>query len=136
MTERERILAVLNGKIPDRIPYFLDLSHFYYEKFKKPWDLLNGYAKPETDLIEYHRKFQAGFYLPNQMILFNVDYPDDVVYKVWSETINGIPEIHWRYETRLGAIERVRVWELLTLFLTVQTSAAWTGSRRRFPTRA
>ena len=42
MTERERILAVFNGGIPDRVPFMLDLSHYFYEKYKKEWILLNS----------------------------------------------------------------------------------------------
>ena len=43
MTPRERILAVYNGQKPDRVPYMLDLSHYYLHKFQLPWDLCNGY---------------------------------------------------------------------------------------------
>jgi hypothetical protein len=39
MTERERLLAVYDGRTPDQVPYYLDLSHYYYQKFQKPWDL-------------------------------------------------------------------------------------------------
>ncbi len=111
MTERERILAVFNGQTPDRIPFMLDLSHFYYQKFQKPWDLLNGYTEAEKDLIDYHKKFNAGFYIPNQAILSKTTVRKDVEVTVTSLTIDGIPEIHWKYETPIGTIERVRIWE-------------------------
>lgn len=111
MTERERILTVFSGKTPDRVPFFLDLSHFYYEKYRKPWDLLNGYEQPEHDLIDYHCAHQVGFYMPNQMIQYKTIYTDGINCTAWSQTENGIPEIHWRYQTPLGSIERVRVWE-------------------------
>ena len=111
LTERERLLAVYRGETPDRIPFILDLSHYYYDRCKKPWELLNSYVEPERDLIDYNRKFSAGFYVPNQMKLFNVFYDGDVKSKAWIEKVNGVPETHWRYETSRGAIERVRVWE-------------------------
>ena len=111
MTERQRILAVLNGETPDRVPFMLDLSHFYYEKFQKEWNLLNGYEKPEYELIDYHKKFKAGFYLPNQSLQFAVKHSDNVKTTVETVTINGNPEIHWKYETPLGEIERIRIWE-------------------------
>ena len=53
MTPRERILAVYNGQTPDRVPYMLDLSHYYLHKFQLPWDLCNGYPKPDTGLMDY-----------------------------------------------------------------------------------
>ena len=111
MTERERILAVYRGEVPDRIPFFLDLSHYYLAKYQKPWDLLNGYPAVDEDEIAYHRRFQAGYYIPNQMIQFKVGYADNVRSRTWKETCNGVPEIHWRLETAHGAIERVRSWE-------------------------
>lgn len=41
MTERERILAVEYNEKPDRIPYMLDLSHYYFHRFQRDWDLLS-----------------------------------------------------------------------------------------------
>jgi hypothetical protein len=111
MTERERILAVYNGETPDRIPFMLDLSHYYYERFQKPWDLLNGYTDAEKDMIDYNKKFNAGFYLPNQAILSKTVYSDYVRITIDSKKINGVPEIHWKFETPIGTIERIRVWE-------------------------
>ena len=111
MTERERILTVLNGETPDRIPFMLDLSHFYYEKFGKEWNILNGYVKPDTELINYHKKFKAGFYIPNQSLQFSVKYGDNMKVSVETLSVNGNPEIHWKYETPYGEIERIRIWE-------------------------
>jgi len=113
-TERERLLAVYRGEKPDRIPFILDLSHYYYDKFAKPWELLNSYVEPERDLIDYNRKHGAGFYVPNQMKLFDIFYDGGVKSKAWVEKVDGIPETHWRYETPGGMIERVRVWEAQT----------------------
>jgi len=107
---RERMLAVYSGETPDKVPYILDLSHYYYHKYKKPWILLNSYVEPETDLIDFNRKFNAGFYVPNQMRLFDVYYEDNVKSDAWIEKVDGNPEIHWRHETPGGTIERIRVW--------------------------
>ena len=70
MTPRERILAVYNGETPDRVPYMLDLSHYYYHRFKKDWDLCNGYSEPERDLIDFNKAMGAAFYMPNQARFF------------------------------------------------------------------
>jgi hypothetical protein len=40
VTEGERILTVFNGGTPDQVPYMLDLSHFFYQKFKKPIEMI------------------------------------------------------------------------------------------------
>ena len=49
MTERERILAVYRGETPDRVPCMLDLSHWFYHRRKKPWDLSVTYVQPECE---------------------------------------------------------------------------------------
>ena len=51
MTQRERILAVYRGRTPDVVPFMLDLSHWFYHKNRKPWDLSRPYERPEDDLI-------------------------------------------------------------------------------------
>ena len=63
MTERERILAVYRGETPDRVPCMLDLSHWFYHRRKKPWDLSVTYVQPECELIDYHKEAGVGFYI-------------------------------------------------------------------------
>ena len=110
ITTRDRMLSAYRGEMPDRVPFILDLSHYYYERFKKPWVLLNSYGEPERDLIDFNRKFGAGFYLPNQMQLFDVYYEGDVKSRAWIEDAGRSAETHWSYETPKGKIERVRTW--------------------------
>lgn len=65
MTPRERILAVYNGQTPDRVPYMLDLSHYYLHKFQLPWDLCNGYPKPDTGLMDFTKEDGCCLLLPS-----------------------------------------------------------------------
>lgn len=110
MTLRERILAVYRGETPDVVPYMLDLSHWFYHKNRMPWDLTVAYEKPETELIDYHRRAGVGFYMPNLAAFFSVHYAGDVLSEVVKGVQNGVPEITWRLTTPLGTIERQRVW--------------------------
>jgi hypothetical protein len=111
MTERQRILDVFNGKKPDRIPYVLDLSHFYNAKCKRPFHLLNSFPKADYELIDYHKKLGVGFYMPNQAMFYDISYGKDVKSSAKTEMVNGVAEIHWEYETPFGKIERIRRWE-------------------------
>lgn len=109
MTHKERIEAVYKGQTPDQVPYMLDLSHWFYYKNKLPWDLSKSYDTPEYDLIDYHKKKDVGFYLPNLGSFFEVNYPDDVnVITKKSEDSNSII---WTLQTPLGSISRARIWE-------------------------
>jgi len=112
MTERQRIITVFNGKTPDRAPFMLDLSHYYFEKFQKEWNITGGhYAKPDIELIEYHRKFDVGFYLPNQSLQYTTHYSENVQITTSTELVNNVPQITWKYETPIGIIIRSRIWE-------------------------
>jgi hypothetical protein len=121
MTQRERIMAVFKGETPDVVPYMLDLSHYYYQSRKLPWDLSVAFELPEYELIDYHRKVGAGFYMPNLASVYITEYPRDVLAKTEKKIVDGAPEITWRFETPIGAIERVRRWE--------ETTYSW-GIRR------
>ena len=59
MTQRERILSVYRGETPECVPFMLDLSHWFYQKFRKPWDLSVAYEEPEYELIDYHKRSSA-----------------------------------------------------------------------------
>jgi len=107
MTLKDRILAVYRGEAPDRAPFMLDLSHWFYHKNQLPWDLSISYEKPESELIQYHRKMGVGFYLPNLGSFFSVDYGSGVQV----ETRKDGGQITWRLTTSSGSIERTRVWE-------------------------
>ena len=108
---REKILAVYRGETPDVVPFMLDLSHWFYHKTRMPWDLTVAYEKPETELIDYHKRNGVGFYMPNLASFYSVRYADDVLSEAVKEVKNGVPEITWRITTPLGTIERRRIWE-------------------------
>ncbi len=112
MTLRERILAVYRGESPDVVPFMLDLSHWFYHRNGLPWDLSKAYDEPEHELIAYHRKVGAGFYMPNLGSFYEVQYPPDVKATVTRSPDGG--EITWRFDTPLGSIERTRRWEQAT----------------------
>ena len=109
LTLRERILAVYRGDTPDVVPYMLDLSHWFYQKHGKPWDLSQAYEEPESELVDFHRRMGAGFYMPNLGSFFAVEFPSDVQPTV-AKSGDG-REITWCFETPIGAIRRTRCWE-------------------------
>ena len=111
MTMRERILSIYRGETPDVVPYMLDLSHWFYHKNRLPWDLSAAYDQPEYDLIAYHKRAGAGFYMPNLGSFYSAAYGDDVQSDVSKVDHDGVPEIAWRLTTPLGSIERRRMWE-------------------------
>jgi hypothetical protein len=128
MTLRERILAVYRGERPDVVPFMLDLSHWFYHRTRRPWDLSVAYVEPEHDLIAFHREHHVGFYLPNLAAFYSVIYPGDVRVTTEKRQIGGVPEILWRMETRSGCIERTRVWQ--------QQTYSWPISRWGFSDEA
>ena len=111
MNIRNRILSVYKGETPDVVPYMLDLSHWFYHKNRMLWDLSQAYEKPEYELIDYHKKVGAGFYMPNLGFFFSVKYRNDVSVEVKKSTINDNPVITWSYITPIGSIERTRIWQ-------------------------
>ncbi len=109
MSIRDRILAVYRGETPDVVPYMLDLSHWFYHKHRMPWDLSRSYLEPERELVDYHRRVGAGFYVANLAAFYTAGYRDDVCVTV-DKSDDG-REITWRYETPLGTLARTRRWE-------------------------
>lgn len=111
MTIRDRILSIFPGEKPDCVSFILDLSHWYYHHYNLPWDLTMSYDKPDTDLIQLHRNFGAGFYVPILGIGWTVKYPSDIEYLVYKEDFIGASSIVWEYKTHYGNIKRRRIWE-------------------------
>ena len=111
MVLRERILAVYRGEKPDVVPYMLDLSHWFYHRTKRPWDLSISYTEPEYALIDFHKRMGAGFYMPNLASFYSVSYPETVKATTRKRNTNSTPEIIWHLETSRGCIERTRVWK-------------------------
>jgi Uroporphyrinogen decarboxylase (URO-D) len=109
MTLQERIRSVYRREVPDEVPYMLDLSHWFYHKNHLAWDLSKSYEVPEYELIDYHKKVGAGFYLPNMGSFFEVEYSDDV--KMDIQKSDDGSAITWCLESPLGQIERTRFWE-------------------------
>ena len=111
MTLRERIMAVYQGQRPDVVPYMLDLSHWFYHKEQLPWDLSVSYTEPERDLIDFHRRAGAGFYMPNLAAFYTTAYPSHVKVTTEKKATGGATDIVWRIDTPHGSIERTRVWQ-------------------------
>jgi hypothetical protein len=111
MTQRERILAVYRGEMPDVVPYMLDLSHWFYHKYHMPWDLSQSFETPETELIDYHKRANVGFFIANLASFYATQYRDDVVAETVQDRGGDQTAITWRLSTPLGSIERERVWE-------------------------
>ncbi|MEG0579830.1 MAG: hypothetical protein RR490_07935, partial [Niameybacter sp.] len=64
MTERERILSVLNRKTPDRLPWCADLAYYInglHTDNKYPAEYIDTHY--DNGLQKMHRDLQIGFYL-------------------------------------------------------------------------
>lgn len=110
MTLRERILAVYAGRRPDRVPFMLDLSHWFYHKNRLPWDLSRSYDQPEYELIDYHRRNGVGFYLPNLGSFYGAQYAAGYSASVKKHDRQGETAITWSLHTPRGSISRTRIW--------------------------
>ena len=84
MNERERLLAVLNGRKPDRTPWYADLSYLLFSLEQR--GALPEQYKGEEGYITFHRDQGAGacFYYDAQ--LWDTSYTGGVAY---SETRDG-----------------------------------------------
>lgn len=122
MTHRERILSVYRGETPDAVPFMLDLSHWFYHRFRRPWDLSRAFLEPEVELVDYHRRAGAGFYLANLGSFYDVSYGEGVAATVVRDDSHGA-KITWTLTTPLGTIRRVREWE----------EASYSWAIREFP---
>ncbi len=76
MTERERFLKVVKGETPDRVPYFLDLGHWYRAESGRLWDLFT-ISNRIKELKDLHDEVKAGMYI-EMGSLFEEYYEDGI----------------------------------------------------------
>ena len=62
MTERQRLLCVLHGGTPDRVPWFADLGHWYRSEAGGMWDLFS-ITNRTPEMASLHREVGAGWYV-------------------------------------------------------------------------
>ncbi len=104
MTERERLLLVLQGKTPDRVPWFADLGHWYRAESGQIWNLFTvNNCSPEMAAL--HREVKAGWYVEVGS-LHAEQYTGGVIHE---RLLQGEQVIE-NYRTPLGSLQMIRRW--------------------------
>ncbi len=98
MTLRERVLTVLRGGVPDRVPWFADLD-YWADAMEQRGERPPGFRRSAA-YLDFHRKLNAGFYLQGYWP-FRALYNEDVQVNEWTEGIFT----HRRVQTPLGMLE-------------------------------
>ena len=102
MTERERVLALLAGRRPDRVPWFGDLDYWataLIGRGQKPGDF-----KESAAYIDWHRDLGVGFYLQGHFPFRTIVENCGVV--EWREG----PARRRRIETPRGSLTETWTW--------------------------
>ena len=101
MTQRERFLAVLKGEKPDRVPWYGDLSYYYFSLQQDA--ALEDKYKGDEGYLKFHIDKGVGiyFYAP---FMWNISYSGGVKY---NEQIKGNEKIS-TYKTPRGDIISVQ----------------------------
>ncbi len=105
MKPNERVRAVYGGRVPDKVPLMLDLSHWYKKNRNVPFDL-SGFSRPEPGLAELHREIGAVCYC--EMGSFYSLYSDDPDVRIESRTEGGV--FTYSIRTPLGSLHEERVF--------------------------
>jgi uroporphyrinogen decarboxylase len=104
MTERERLMKVLRGETPDRVPWFADLGHWFRSESGQQWDLFK-ISNCTKEIADLHREVRAGWYV-EVGCLYEEYYDDNVVRE---RELAGDCAIE-RFITPLGEITMERKW--------------------------
>lgn len=104
MIERERLLKVLKGETPDRVPWFADLGHWYRAESGGQWDLFK-INNCTPGMIELHKEVKAGWYI--EVGSLHEEYYDDGVSR--EREIKGDRAIE-RFITSVGELQMERKW--------------------------
>lgn len=111
MTMRERLLAVLNGQRPDVMPWFADLSYWYYAQ--RVQGVLPHEYEGDEGFIKLHVDHKVGYYLGYAT--------------AWTETYENVEVITRTEGDFTTTVWRTPVGEIggRTQFLPATASAAW-----------
>lgn len=104
MTERERLLKVLKGETPDRVPWFADLGHWYNAESGLQWNLYTRH-NCFKEMIELHKNIKAGWYA--EVGSLHEEYYEDGV--VRERDIKGDSAVE-TFKTPIGQINMIRRW--------------------------
>lgn len=101
MTERERLLAVLSGEVPDRTPWYGDLSWWHSAHLRRG-DLPDRFARGPEGYLAMHAEAGVGIYLYPPFLW--TDTPDTTV-EVHTESGGG--QTVTTIETPVGTVRSV-----------------------------
>jgi hypothetical protein len=104
MTERERLIKVLKGETPDRVPWFADLGHWFRAESGQQWNLFN-ISNCTKEIADLHREVRSGWYVEVGS-LHDEFYEDNVVRE---RELTGDRAIE-RFITPIGEIYMERKW--------------------------
>ena len=86
MNERQRLLKLLNGETPDRVPWFGDLDYWTGAMMARG-ELPVDFKQSEAQFV-FHRELRVGFYLQGYFP-FHIEYDNTVKIQSWSEGHEG-----------------------------------------------
>ena len=104
MTERERLIKVLNRETPDRVPWFADLGHWFRAESGQQWNLFTV-SNCTEEIADLHREVKAGWYV--EVGSLHEEYYEDGV--VREKELIGDRAVE-RFLTPVGEIYMERKW--------------------------
>lgn len=105
MTQRQRLMALLEGQTPDCVPWFADLSHWFVVERGQRF-IPTSEADRDTEMVDLHRELNAGLYL-NMGAFYATDYCDSGV----TETTGVDGDFFtWAISTPVGEVREIRRW--------------------------
>lgn len=104
MDDRERILSLFSGRVPDRVPWFGDLT-YWAGAMERRGEVPAGYQR-SADYYRFHRDLGVGFYLQGYSPFRVVDEGDVRHEEHWSGDVH-----HRALITPLGTLHET--WQYL-----------------------
>ena len=98
MNERERLMAVLEGRVPDRTPWFADMSYLY--SGLELQGKLDSKYQGDEGYIRFHKDLGVGAFCYYPVSLWKTEYAADISYLVSEKDGYRIHE----YATPLGKL--------------------------------